>query len=386
MGGLALLHSVIARPRGQSSSASATLDGRQEAIRELIQDRWAEHGLSFHGNAPAQVVASRPARIQENSVLFEYAITFSDPQPPLGLIAKIHRQSGPESNIDLNLTAKSVREGRAEWEELSKAYRHFAERADGLGVVRPVAYIEPYHALLVEKASGRELAKIIGTTASDQTRALMRAGCWLASFHKLHASNRNWTSQWYASRLDERRAKFLSLGVSRGRWEPLLDRVQAQSERLLAQSIPCAMLHGDFRLRHIWATPEGIQVLDLGNAHEGDCYYDVASLVVELLTLRLGRPIAGRQRIDRYIRTFLDAYFGAEPPGVFWFFVIDRLFKKWGRWMSRWNRPTKDAGWAATLQQSLRLVHGTNLVNHLYVSPWFAARIMKALERADTSK
>lgn len=367
--------------------ASATLDGRQEAIRELIQDRWAEHGLAFQGNAPAQVVASRPARIQENSVLFEYAITFSDPQPPLGLIAKIHRQSGPESNIDLDLPAKSVREGRAEWEELSKAYRHFAQRTDGLGVVRPVGYIEPYHALLVEKASGRELAKIIGTTASDQTRALMRAGRWLSSFHKLHAlPNRNWTSQWYASRLDERRTKFLSLGVSRGRWEPLLDHVQAQSERLSPQSIPCAMLHGDFRLRHIWATPEGIQVLDLGNAHEGDCYYDVASLVVELLTVRLGRPIAGRRRIDRYIRTFLDAYFGAEPPGVFWFYVIDRLFKKWGRWMSRWNHPTKDAGWAATLQQYVRLVHGTNVVNHLYVSPWFSARIMKALERADTRK
>ncbi len=216
---------LLMAPLTSASSSAATLNGRQEALRELIQDRWAEHGLPFQGNAPARVVASRPARIQEHSVLFDYSITFLEPQPPLDLIAKIYRHSRPNNDIDLGLTDKSAREGRAEWEELSNAYRHFAERADGLGVVRPVGYIEPYHALLVEKASGHELAKIVGTPGSNQAPALMRAGRWLSRFHTLHAlSNRNWTSEWYASRLDERRSRFLSLNVSRERWEPHLDR------------------------------------------------------------------------------------------------------------------------------------------------------------------
>ena len=385
--GLALAQAVVGKSAGQSSR-SALLGSRQEAIRALIQDRWAEHGLSFQGKAPAHVISARPARIQEKSVLFEYKITFQTPQPPLGLIAKIHRQSRPNDDHDVGLTAKAIRDGQAEWHELTNAYRHFAGRADGLGVVRPVGYIEPYHALLVEKASGRELAKIIGRGASYQTAALARAGRWLSTFHGLQVlPNREWTSSWYTTNLNERRARFVSLGASRAQWEPLLDHVQAHAERLSPQPVPRSVIHGDFRLRHIWATPEGIEVLDLGNAHEGDRYYDVASLVVELMTVRLGRPLVGRQRIDEYIRAFLDAYFDGEPPRVFWFYVIDRLFKKWGRWLSRWNRPGKQPWWsAATLQKYVRLVHGTSLANQLYVSPWFAARIKEALERADGAK
>jgi streptomycin 6-kinase len=388
MSGLAVLHSVITRPAGQSAP-SALLGGRQEAIRQLIQDRWAEHGLSFRGNAPEHVISTRPARIQEKSVLFEYTVRFADPHPSLGLIAKIHRQSHPNEDHDLGLTPKAIREGRTEWEKLSSAYRHFAGRRDGLAVVRPVAYIEPYHALLVEKASGQELAKIMGTSAPYQKAALTRAGRWLSTFHELHAlSNREWTLNSYTASLDVRRSKFISLAAPRGQWEALLDRVHASAGQLGSQPVPAAVLHGDFRLRHIWATPEGIEVLDLGNAHEGDCYYDVASLVVELMTVRLGRPLIGRRRVDEYIDAFLDAYFsGDTPPRVFWFYVIDRLFKKWGRWLSRWNHPSKQTSWsAAALHQCAQLIHGTSVANHLYVSPWFAARITESLGYANGRK
>jgi Ser/Thr protein kinase RdoA (MazF antagonist) len=372
---------------GERSTLSAWLGSRQEAIREVIQDRCAEYGFSSQGSTPAKVVASRPALLQHRSALFEYTITTATPHSPVGLIAKIHRHARVSEDPNLCVMA-AIEDGRAEWRQLSNAYPYFSAQANGLGMVRPIAYIEPYHALLVKKASGRELAKIIGAGGSDVMPALARAGHWLARFHGgLHPlSNREWTPAWYAECLEERRCRFLAVQASRGLWEPLLDRVHAHAQRLSLRSVPRSVLHGDFRLRHIWASPEGIEVLDFGNVHEGDCYADVASLVVELMMVRLGRPFVSRRLVDGYIETFLEAYFRADPPAIFEYYVIDRLFKKWGRWLARWNDPAKEAWWAATVQRCLRLAHATGVTNQIYVSRWFVARIREALERADGVK
>jgi hypothetical protein len=357
---------------------------QQDTIRLVLEDRRTEYDLAFHRSEPTRVIASLPARIQRNSVLFEYAVTFPRPHQPVVLVAKIPKRGHPNDNAKPDMIARARAQQRTEWEELSRAYVHFARRANGLRVVRPVGYIESCHALLSEKASGHELAKTIGTGGAGEMRALARAGRWLAIFHHgLHeASNREWTPLWYATCLDERRIRFLSLSTSRGHWEPLLERVLTHAQGCSPRLVPHSMLHGDFRLRHIWATSEGIEVLDLGNAHEGDCYADVAALVVELMMLQLGRPFVSRRLVDAQIRAFTDAYFSGEPPSIFWFYVIDRLFKKWGRWMSRWNSPTKDVWWAATVQQCVQLFRGTRVTNQMYVSRWFGAHILETLARA----
>jgi Ser/Thr protein kinase RdoA (MazF antagonist) len=333
------------------------------------------------------VVASQPARVQQRSALFEYTIICANPSPSVALIAKIHRHARASEDPNVCVTA-AIEDGRAEWRELSNAYPYFASQGDGLGMVRPIAYIEPYHALLVKKASGHELAKVIAAGGSGVTPALARAGRWLSRFHAgLHAlSSREWTPTWYATCLDARRSRFLSVEASRGLWEPLLDRVQANAQQVSPQSIPRSVLHGDFRLRHIWASPDSIEVLDFGNVHEGDCYADVASLVVELMMARLGRPFVSRRLVDEYIGTFLQAYFQGQPPRIVEYYVIDRLFKKWGRWLARWNNPTSEAWWAATVQRWLQLAHATGVTNRMYVSRWFVARIREALARADESR
>ena len=368
-----------------SAVHAAWVDSQQELIRLVIEDRRVEYGLALRPNDPTRVIASEPPRVQKNSVLFEYAITFLNPNRPVTLIAKVPRWSGPHDNPNLGTFERAINRGRAEWQQLSNAYVHFAALTEGLRVVRPVGYIDSCHALLVKKASGCELAKVMGTSATVETAALTRAGRWLSIFHGgLHElSNREWTPTWYATSLEDRKSRFQ--GSPRRLWEPLFDRVQAHAGGISPHVVPRSMLHGDFRLRHIWATPEGIEVLDFGNAHEGDCYADVAALVVELMMLQLGRPFGARRRLEAHLQAFLGAYFPGEPPAVFWFYVIDRLFKKWGRWLVRWNNPAKQAWWAGTMQQCVRLVHGTGAANNMYVSRWFSARILEALARTDRS-
>jgi Ser/Thr protein kinase RdoA (MazF antagonist) len=370
--------------RRERLALSAWLGSREEAIRAVIQDRYAEYGLSSLKSFRAEVIVSKPARLQHRSALFEYAVSTPNPRSSVGLIAKIHRHARVSDDPNLCVTA-AIEDGRAEWRQLSNAYPYFAAQANGLGMVRPIAYIEPYHALLVQKASGRELAKIIAGGGPDVRPAIERAGRWLSRFHGgLHAvSNREWTPEWYGRCLDERRSRFLAVQASRGLWEPLLDRVAAHAQSLPPRSVPRSALHGDFRLRHIWASAEGIEVLDFGNVHEGDCYADVASLLVELMMVRLGRPFVSRRLVDGYIETFVEAYFQGSPPPILQYYVIDRLFKKWGRWLARWNDPAKEAWWAAMLQRSLQFAHATGVTNYMYVSRWFTARIREALEHAD---
>ncbi|HEY7449674.1 MAG TPA: aminoglycoside phosphotransferase family protein [Vicinamibacterales bacterium] len=335
------------------------------------------------GSLPAEVVPSRPAWLQHRSALFEYTVTTDHSRPPIGLIAKIHRHARASDDPNVCVTA-AIKDGRAEWRQLSKAYPYFAAHPDGLGIVRPIDYIELYHALVVQKASGRELAKIIGAGGRDVRAALARAGAWLSRFHRgLHAlSRREWTPASYVVCLEERCARFLAVQTNRNLWEPLLDAVRARVKQLPPRAVPRSLIHGDFRLRHIWASTDGIEVLDFGNVHEGDCYVDVASLLVELMMIRLGRPFGSRQLVEGYIETFVEAYFQGNPPGILQYYVIDRLFKKWGRWLVRWNDPAQRAGWAATVQLWLRSAHATGLTNQMYVSRWFAARIREALERA----
>jgi hypothetical protein len=99
--------------------------------------------------------------------------------------------------------------------------------------------------------------------------------------------------------------------------------------------------------------------------------------------VRLGRPFVSRRLVDGYIETFVEAYFQGSPPPILQYYVIDRLFKKWGRWLARWNDPAKEVWWAAMVQRCLQVAHATGLTNDLYVSRWFAARIREALEHSD---
>jgi Ser/Thr protein kinase RdoA (MazF antagonist) len=366
-----------------SAIPSIWVDSQQELIRLVIEDRRVEYGLALRTSDPTRVIASGPARVQKNSVLFEYAITVL--QKPMSIVAKVPRRSKAHDNVNPGTIANAIEKSRTEWRELSKAYPHFAALTGGLGVVRPVGYIESCYALLVKKASGCELAKIMGTDVRAETGALARTGRWLSIFHtELHElSNRQWTPAWYAACLEERKARFISQGAPRRLWEPLFAHVLAHAERTPSQPVPRSMLHGDFRLRHIWAASDGIEILDFGNAHQGDCYTDVATLVVELMMLQLGRPIGARRRMETHTGAFLEAYFGAEPPPVFWFYVVDRLFKKWGRWLVRWNTPAKAAWLPGMMQRCVRLLHGTSVTNDLYISRWFSSQILEALARAD---
>jgi hypothetical protein len=371
--------------RADGADLSTSLHSRQQAIGRVIESRWRQYYPAVGTGSVPDVAPSGPARVKRYSVLFEYTITFAPPHPPVSIVAKIHRTShGDRANQEAIVEDAGRRD--AEWAGLCRAYGHFAGRADGLGVVRPVDHLERYQAILVEKASGRDLGDIIKAGGPEGAAALERAGIWLAAFHReLHRETlREWTAHGYATALERRRSALLGLGVSPQVVDPLLDRVLATARWHSPAMVPCSVLHGDYKLKHIWATPGGIEVLDFGNTHEGDCYVDVAALLVESITWRLGRPWIGRRRLERHTRPFLHAYFGGDPPPVFWLYVVESLLKKWSRRLVRWSGGNSTP-WAVAVQQHVQRARAMTVTSHVYLNRWFAGQIREALDRAGSA-
>jgi hypothetical protein len=373
------------RVRAAGADRGTSLRSRQQAIGRVIESRWRQYYPALaQGSAPL-VDSSGPARVKRYSVLFEYTITFAPPHPPVAIVAKVHRAS-QGNGASQEAIVEDVDRRQAEWAGLCSAYEFFGERADGLRVVRPVDHLEQHQAILVEKASGRDLGEIIKTGGPEGPAALERAGLWLAAFHRElhHETRREWTADGYMAALERRRAALLGSGVSPQVVDPLLDRVLATARRHSPATVPCSVLHGDYKLKHIWATPAGIEVLDFGNTHEGDCYVDVAALLVESITWRLGRPWIGRTRLERHTRPFLQAYFRGDPPPVFWLYVAESLLKKWSRRLVRWSGGNSTP-WAVAVQQHVQRARAMRLTSHLYLNRWFAVQIREAFDRAGSA-
>jgi hypothetical protein len=309
-------------------------------------------------------------------VLLEYELRFAGVRTER-ILAKVRRDSrfGPYHPHEVTLAPELL---KREFEELSRANRYFQARADGLRVVRPFDYFEELNTVLIEKASGADLGVLARTDQAGALAAFARCGQWLRAFHdEVHdARNRPWTVGKFEQRLTKRREKLVALGVPSDQLDPLLYQVLGASHACQERGVPQSLLHGDYKLRHVWASPGSIQVFDFGNVHVGDCYVDVASFLVELGVLRLGSPWFDAQRVSRYCEAFLSGYFPGGPPPVLNLYVVDGLLKKWIRRLRMWSRTAV----VARLHTYARRVGANALVDRWYLDRWFAARVRESLE------
>jgi hypothetical protein len=132
-------------------------------------------------------------------------------------------------------------------------------------------------------------------------------------------------------------------------------------------------------LRHVWATADGIQVLDFGNAKSGDSWIDPAALVVELSLYSLWtRRLDSAAKVPD-MRTLLNAYFGGPPPAAFSLYVVDCLLKKWHRRLRKWG---PGAG-LTQLHSSLKTARLDKSVERLYIDRWFSGQVRAWLALAE---
>ena len=368
---------LLSKPSAKGSVAHVAADDdlRQE-ICEQIERRWAGYFPSRPDATTPEVVCHR-TRSHGFSVLFEYEVKC----PGIGsehVIAKVRRDSrfGPYRGPEVTRAPQLL---RLEFEELSRAYQYFQDLNAGLGVVRPFDYLEEQNTVLIEKASGRDLGQLLDQfDDASLLTTFTQCGQWLRAFHQnIHQeSTRIWTKAEFEPRLMKRRQKLLEQGVPTARVDGLLSVAADVPLGSKLHEVPYSVLHGDYKLRHIWASGGTIQVLDFGNVHPGDCYVDVAYFLVELSVLRLGSPWFDSKKVNRYSRAFLDGYFTTEPPPLVGFYVVEALLKKWARRLRSWSRTSM----ASRFQACAKKAGVAPLVERGYIDRWFDARVREALD------
>ncbi len=361
--------------QGQAKGPAAADDNLEQKIRARIEKCWPRYFPSLATRPAPEIVCHRSAQ-RGFSVMFEYELKFARPGSEHVLV-KVRRDSrfGPYLPEEVTQAPELL---RMEFDELSRAHRYFERGGKGLRVVRPIDYCEELNAVVIEKASGGDLGVLARRDEAEALAAMRRCGQWLRAFHeKVHkARPRVWTLGEFEGRLMKRREKLLALGVSAGQLDPLLGHVIKAARTCRQREVPCSLLHGDYKLRHIWASHEFIQVFDFGNVHPGPCYVDVAAFLVELSVLKLGHPWFESRKVQSYTETFLRGYFPMQPPQLLGLYVVEALLKKWIRRRRTWSRTSV----ASTLHTALRRVGAKSLVERWYLDRWFAARIHESLE------
>ncbi|RPI56953.1 MAG: hypothetical protein EHM55_03530 [Acidobacteria bacterium] len=364
--------------QGQAASPAAADDNLEQKIRARIEKCWPKYFPSLATRPAPEIVCLRGADSRGFSVMFEYELKFARPRSE-HLMVKVRRDSkfGPYLPSEVTEAPELL---RREFDELSRAHRYFERRGNGLRVVRPIEYCEDLNAVFIEKASGRDLGLVARTDEAASLAAFRRCGQWLRSFHvKVHKPRlRVWTLGEFEARLMKRREKLVALGVPAGQLDALFPHIVKAARACRQREVPCSLLHGDYKLRHIWASPDAIEVFDFGNVHPGPCYVDVAAFLVELSVLKLGHPWFETDRVRRYSETFLRAYFPMQPPPLLSFYVVEALLKKWMRRRRTWSRTSA----ASTLHTCVRRMGAKSLVERWYLDRWFVARIRESLEMA----
>ncbi len=359
------------------NSEKTLISEMQAGIRRIIENRWRSYFPGLAGGSAPAVVCRKGADIRGYSVLLRYQLVF----PGAGtkwIIAKIRRESHFGRYQKNEISEKAISLCLAEYEGLSRAERTFSDRGPCLKVVKPFDYLSEYNALLVEQAKGCDLGILAKAEPPDCLLHFHRCGEWLRIFHhEVYGAYRKvWDASQYEARLMRWNERLAENGVPMTRLDPMIASVLSLVRALFRPEVPCSMLHGDYKLRHVWASSDGIEVFDFGNLYEGECYSDVAAFLVELEVLSLARPWFAPEKIKAYAAAFLNGYFDNQPiPSILSLYIIDGLLKKWDRRLKRWSSHRS----VIYAQNWLRHFGASAAVDRFYLDRWFASRIEKQL-------
>ena len=369
---------------GIRADRPSSMEARQ--LTQLASELQRELGRRWPTYYPAHASFTEPAvtfslRHCGFSVVFKADLAFEAAGERKRIVIKIRREHKHGSVLRQDLSERTLALSRAEYDEHVKAYQFFQSRNDGLSVVRPLDLIESHNALVVEHAVGNDLSALARVGGDIASGAIRRCGQWWRLFHyELHQARQEmFDAAVIDAAVDRRLTRLRAIGAPGATLAALREEITTSARRLPASQLPFSVLHGDCKLRHVWAAPEQIQVLDFGNAKTGCSWIDPAALVVELSVYSLWTRHMDSSPKVADIRTLLDAYFEGPPPPAFFLYVVDGLLKKWHRRLRHW-------GPGAGIRQIRRSLQVTGLdkgIDRLYIDRWFTGQIRAWLALAE---
>lgn len=222
------------------------------------------------------------------------------------------------------LKVGSAKETTAEYELLRTYGEQFGGADDALGVVRPVAHLPQYAALITERLPGRDLSAELKATVGRRQRAVPeplvraceRAGQWLLRFHlATREADRIFSLDEMRAYIDQRLVRLADsgfLGFSAGDRDRLLEFFDTQALRVPDEDLAVAAIHGDYSPGNLMVSAARLVIIDFPRPLVGSLYHDVGHLHLHL------EALAQHPRYSRRVaRTLCRALLkGFEDPGL----------------------------------------------------------------------
>lgn len=244
---------------------------------------------------------------------------------------------------------------RSEYQALVQLYDHFNRAGDSsCAAIRPLDFIEPELAIVMEYFDGRSLKSILAREACYWRKngnahiklAMQRAGAWLRTFHAFGRK------QCEEARIDpekelhaslQRSIDYLREKSNAGRW---LDDVQRgllrSAEEELQQPAPMCLKHGDFAPRNLLLSPDGkIAGIDTQARVPALIYQDIAYFILQLHASKLQVYSLGMtfrpQLLWQLENEFLRGYFNksAIPLRAIRLYQGTAALEKWAQQVLR---------------------------------------------------
>ena len=116
-------------------------------------------------------------------------------------------------------------------------------------------------------------------------------------------------------------------------------------DRLNGMIVPHVKLHGDLFFQNVIVTPDlRVALLDLNHQRWGPIYYDLATLITELLEQRLKLNNFGflmrREKLKQWERVILDGYSNREAAddAIISLYCARSMLGMWGWYERRYGR------------------------------------------------
>lgn len=192
---------------------------------------------------------------------------------------------------------------------------------------RALAWDESSATVFIEEISGKNLQHALAEI--DPARVMPAVGGMLADFHRARKRVKKSVSR--EGELFEIHGIVQTVAAAFPVLQPRLQRLFGQLASAQWDDSPAVLLHGTFRLNHIFINAGELALIDFDSLRMGHPAYDLANFLSSLYYLEAQKRLEPPQR-QNIARHFMSGYAAKAPlplqPDVILWFLADLLVKK----------------------------------------------------------
>ncbi len=201
------------------------------------------------------------------------------------------------------------------------------ERKLTVRLPQALAWDESSATVFIEEIFGKNLGHALAEI--EVARVMPAVGGMLANFHRTHQRVEKSVSR--AGELTEVHSVLQKIAATFPALQPRLQRLFDQLEMMPWDDSPTTLLHGTFRLNHIFIHGDELALIDFDSLRMGHPAYDLANFLSSLYYLEAQERLEPSQR-QKIARHFIEGYVAKAPllvpPEVLLWFLGDLLIKK----------------------------------------------------------